>query len=36
MLAWLKAHRPGPLGGTLIGAVGFIGLMQIFPFLGCG
>jgi hypothetical protein len=36
MRSWLLRHRPTPAVGAVIGAVGFTGLMQIFPALGCG
>jgi hypothetical protein len=36
MKAWLLRHRPKPAAGAVIGAVGFTGLMQVFPALGCG
>ncbi len=36
MKDWLLRHRPGQGPAAVIGAVGFIGLMQVFPALGCG
>jgi hypothetical protein len=36
MRHWILRHRPGPVAGAAIGAAAMVGLVRLFPALGCG